>query len=330
MTSGSRSQAPPVDGELLSCYGAALAAYLDATGRDWLGLLGGKCHLDLRPEADGIYAFRHLPPGLRAPGGPLPLVRLGTSSSTGALTGIGQELAASGAVIVVGDSFNLPWLTAHGRRHAPHWFVVDGRTDNRWHIRDDFRATDDLGEQGAWRGWAADGQLRSWSRRVPQLPLPLRLQERHAFGDEDDSALEYPRQWFAARARTGPAPAPAARSARWLSGSDALDALAAHFSQRGHRADGYLQADEIWAAARQRALHLRQVRRRQSGSGTPLAAARLARLTADWARLPMLIRYAQLSLSRPTGPRIQPIVTALRQIAAAEPAILAELAGGAC
>ncbi|MGW6944861.1 hypothetical protein ACWGF3_38450 [Streptomyces xanthophaeus] len=323
MVTAARPDVPAVDGELLSCYGAALAAYLDATGRNWLSALGSSCPLDVRPEADGVHAFRHLPAGLRAAGGPLPLVRRGAPHASQALAGIAAEHAAHGAVVVVGDSFNLPWLTAHQQRHAPHWFVVDGYEDGRWHVRDDFRASDDLGDQSSWSGWAEDAHLRAWARRVPELTLPFLLQERHAFGDEDDAALYDDHQWFAVRGAAGQGPAPDARPGDWLSGPDAVHALAAHFEQYGGHEDGYVQADEIWTAARQRALHLRYLTRQGSTAEAPDEAAveRLTALAADWARLPIMIRFARLSLLRPGGPRTQPLVAALRQLAADESAV---------
>ncbi|MEU9375347.1 hypothetical protein AB0D94_16430 [Streptomyces sp. NPDC048255] len=325
MVTEARPEVPAVDGELLSCYGAALAAYLDATGRDWLSVLGSSCPLDTRAEGEGVHAFRHLPAGLRAAGGPLPLVRRGASGEDEALAGIAEEYAAAGAVVVVGDSFNLPWLTAHGKRHAPHWFVVDGYEDGRWHLRDAFRATDDLGDQTSWSGWADDGRLRAWSRRVPELTLPFLLQERHAFGDEDDSALHAGHQWFAVRGPSDLEPAPDARPESWRSGPDALLALAGHFERYGGHEDGYAQADEIWTAARQRALYLRYVtwQGRTGQAPDEGTVERLSALVADWARLPMMIRFARLSLGRPGGARTRPLVAALRQLAADESAALA-------
>ncbi|BAJ27505.1 MULTISPECIES: hypothetical protein [Kitasatospora] len=319
-----RPHLPAVDGELLSCYGAALAAYLDAIGGGWLPVLGSASPLDVRPEADGVLAFRHLPPGLRAAGGPLPLVRRASPSGAEALAGIGDELAAAGAVVVVGDAFDLPWLTAHGRRHAPHWFVVDGHDGGRWHVRDEFRASDDLGDQTPWSGWADDAQLRAWNRRVPDLTLPFLLQERHAFADEgeDDAHLHADHQWFAVRGPADPAPPPDPRPESWHSGPAALHALADHFERHGGREDGYVQADEIWTAARQRALHARHAEWRAGPAADPAeaaAAAALAESAADWARLPMMIRFARLSLLRPGEPRTGPLVAALRELAAADP-----------
>ncbi|WP_411102550.1 hypothetical protein [Streptomyces sp. cmx-4-9] len=321
-------QAPPVDGELLSCYGSALAAYLDATGRDWLSALGSSCPLDLRTEADGVHAFRHLPAGLRAARGPLPLVRRGAADADGALAGIAAEYAASGAVVVVGDAHNLPWLTAHQQRHAPHWFVVDGYGDGRWHVRDDFRAADDLGDQSAWSGWTDGDGLRAWSRRVPELTLPFLLQERHAFGDEDDADLYAGHQWFAVRGPADAPPGPDPRPQSWLRAADALHALAGHFERLGGHEDGYVQADEIWTAARQRALHLRYATWQGRTGAAPDAAAveRLTALAADWARLPMMIRFARLSLRRPGPARTGPLVAALHELAAAESAAPAPLA----
>ncbi len=323
MVTPARPDVPAVDGELLSCYGAALAAYLDATGGDWLSVLGSSSPLDTRPEADGVLAFRHLPAGLRAGGGPLPLVRRGASRADAALAGIGDELAAAGAVVVVGDAFDLPWLTAHGHRHAPHWFVVDGYAAGRWHVRDDFRVSDDLGEQSAWSGWADDDRLRAWNRRVPELTLPFLLQERHAFGDEDDGALHTGHQWFAVRGPSDGEPAPDARPESWRSGPAALHALADHFERHGGHEDGYLQADEIWTAARQRALHARYAARRGGTGAAPAQGTveRLAALADDWARLPMMIRFARLSLLRSGRPRTGALVAALRQLALDESAV---------
>ncbi|MFL6117572.1 MAG: hypothetical protein ACJ786_40400 [Catenulispora sp.] len=291
-----------VDGELLSCYGAAIAAYLDALGADWLDVLGRDSTLRLRSAGEGVYAFRHLPAGLRAVDGPLPLERTGAHTAPDAVAGIEAELRSAGAVIVVGDAFHLPWLTAHRRRHAVHWFVLDGR----WHVRDEFAATDDLGRQQPWHGGVAAADLASLLAAPSQIDPVERLQDRHAFGDEEPPRDE-PYQWY--RRRTGERPAPDPGGG-WLAGPAAVRALARHFAVRGHRADAYLQAEELWTAARQRLLHSRR---------HPDSAA-LAALAEQWRGLPMLLRYARLSVDRPGRARHATVAEALRRLADLEEA----------
>ncbi len=323
-----------IDGELLSCYGAALAAYLDATGHDWLSVLGRSCPLQVRAEGRCAFAFRYRPAGLRAAEGPLPLASRRAVEPGTALAGISAELSARGAVIVTGDTFNLPWLNACGSRHAPHWFVVDGRRDGRWHVRDEFRGTDDLGTQLPWRGRANDADLAAWCRGVPE-PTPLfQLQERHAFGDEGEEGEENPLQgglrWFAVRDPVSSAPPLGGASAGgWLSRADAVTALADHFEEHGDEIDAYCQADEIWAVARQRALfheHLRQNPRSRAVADRR-ALARLPGLVAAWASLPMQLRYARLSLARTSKPRSRPLALSLRRLAELENAVLIPLGG---
>lgn len=327
---GSGRTLPPtgVDGTLVSCFGAAMAVYLERTGRDWLPVIGSSAELSLKPLGGGRYVFRHLPAGLRADGAALDLVRAGADDPAAAVAGIEAELRARGAVIVCADAFGLPWTPAHGRRHGTHWIVVDAA----WHVTDVFEATAEAGQDRPWSGWTDRDTLAGWARATPRLDPVARLQERHAFGDDGDESGSRDQtqdenragdrdhgargmenatfQWFRRRRPEEPAPRPC--GAGWLSGAAALGELAAHFEAHGARPEAYCQAEELWMAARQHQLHLRFAEK----SGLSADRLRAVEETAElWGPVPMVAFYARRSADRPGGAKTGPLVAVLRQLA---------------
>ena len=88
-------------------------------------------------------------------------------------------LKATGHVIVAGDAVNLPWSTTYRRRHAPHWFVVDGRHPaGGWHVTDPFCALDEHGEQHPWSGVVPDAAFPAILRTAALAPEQA-LRERN-------------------------------------------------------------------------------------------------------------------------------------------------------
>lgn len=326
MTEGATVESPAcVVGEVLSCYTAAMATWLDLRGADWPTALGAGCGLDLREDpADGLLGFRHFPRSPRTgPDPALPLLRVGADSPEDMVDGIAAELAESGCVIVVGDTFELPWLHTRGHRHEPRWFVVDRRVGDRWHVRDAFTATDEHGVQLPWDGWLGHDEFLRAATGVAVLRDVFRLRERYAFGDDDHTGLDRRHQWFVVvddPLPDEPGPAP-----RWSTGAAALRRLAEHAAAQGDRPEFYHRySDDLWTAARHRALFQLRVLRDwpESTKDHPLLGE-LAELVADWDRLPMLLRYARISLERgrPFSPAA--VVAALRGLADTEPAIIA-------
>ncbi|HWH00131.1 MAG TPA: hypothetical protein VNV66_12605, partial [Pilimelia sp.] len=232
---------PPAtpDGSLLSCYTASLAQAMCRRGLDWAGVIGLSSVFALRPAGDGLFAFAHHAYSLRdrlARG----LRRTGTDDPDELADGLARAHRRLGWVIVSGDTFHLPWCAGHRRRHAPHWFVLDGRRDGSWHVTDPFAMVNEDGEQAPWHGWVDAGRLSEVFRAVAD-PLPEQaLRERFAFGDDDPRRLAFGYQWFTT-APAGPTPPHAGRPPApwqahegWLTGATAVRRVRDHVTEVGH------------------------------------------------------------------------------------------------
>src|ERR1700760_1825204 len=310
---------PAPDGSVLSCFTGAIAQVIWREGRDWLDTLGETIALRIRPAGE-LFAFSHHQPSLRGLF-PVPPERTGTDKVTEALDGIATQLRATGHVIVAGDAANLPWSTAFRQRHAPHWFVVDGRVDGGWHVTDPFRALDEHGKQRPWAGVIPDAAFPGTLRAADLTPEQA-LREQYAFGDRGPEPPAARYQYFTAAGRLGGGAArPAgggdsaggrgARAARgrgppgppevvdpadgWLTGPAAVRALYQHFAST----DGpgaFRQADDLWVVARHRELRHRALRQRLGSEDARVRAAAVA--ASAWAQVPMTMRFAAESARR--------------------------------
>lgn len=293
------------DGALLSCYTTSIAEVLWHRGVDWAAAIGLGSVLAIRPEGE-LFAFNHHDTSLRPPG----LRRVGTDDVRELHRGLVAAHERDRRVIVVADAHNLPWSTGFGRRHAPHWCVVDGRRDGAWHVTDRFTMLDARGEQSPWHGWMSDDELPQVLCRG-DLEAQQVLRERLAFGDEEPPPPGTRYQWFtstptASAARVGPP------AGDWLVGERAVHRLIEHFTEHGGRARAYRQTEDLWVTGRHRRLrHLVLARAMPADHPSVIAARDLA---DAWERVPMALRYAAESARR-GRPRLAALRRSLSEVA---------------
>ncbi|HEX2078001.1 MAG TPA: hypothetical protein VHG08_09835 [Longimicrobium sp.] len=312
----------PVRGDQLSCYTAAIAAYMLRHGIDPDLALGTQLFLAAQKDAGPLLRFVHYHTPLlgERPTHRLHLARQWAADEREAGERIAAEVRRHGAAIVVGDGMNLPWLVTHGRRHAPHWFLVHGIDDaaGTAAASDAFEFMDEAGEQGAWSGEILLDRLGAAARVNPVEMEVYRAREHLAFGMEERTPhpVFSGHQWFEAleppRARTlaaddawallaatwrfhGGAAAPAHLEGRWTTGLAALAEVAA--TARAHLADTALYdvRDDLWVAGRVREAFARVLHRLAGeldhGGLGELAAWCDAELVPQWQAVPRLMRY---------------------------------------
>lgn len=130
---------------------------------------------------------------------------------------------------MAGDAVNLPWSTTYRRRHAPHWFVVDGRHPaGGWHVTDPFCALDEHGEQHPWSGVVPDAAFPAILRTAAPAPEQA-LREWYTFGDcgPEPPGLTYQYLMPGDRTdQTGPGLLPGPAAGRRLAGRPGCGAAA--------------------------------------------------------------------------------------------------------
>jgi hypothetical protein len=311
------------DGSLLSCYTASIAESLHRRGMDWLAVIGLSSVVAVRPQGR-LFAFAHHMPSLRALAAP-GVRRAGTSEPTAVVAGLRAALAAAGHVIAVADAGRLPWTPALRGRRVPHWLVIDGQAERRWHVTDRFSALVGPAEHHPWQGWVGQEDLIGMLRLSSLAPEQI-LRERLAFGDEEPAHLPVCFQWYAAGVlpedhhyQVAPPPDRISPAGGWLLGPDAVAALASSFTRPtpDQRADAYCQADDLWVASRHRklrAIALSQV----LTSGDPRLAAAEA-LSRAWQRVPMVVQYAAQAETRGRD-KSSTVASVLEDVAEAEAA----------
>ena len=236
--------------DTFTCYSAAMATWASADGDDWIDRINPGFALALTEADDGIFGFGYFLSSLRAE---LGLERMYADDPADALEGVLAEIDRSGRVIVAGDGFHLPWHVAHGKRHVPHWYVLQ-RADDGVVMFDAFAARNDLGVQVLTRELLPLDALPALLPALPPDDPVLRLREVLAFGDDTEPLRWSPYQWFAH------ATVAETRAPDGAVGPDALRRLARHFRERGQDPAAYVQADDIWSIGRHRALLQQRVR----------------------------------------------------------------------
>ncbi len=331
-----RASARPIRGDRLSCYTASIAGYMEAAGIDHQLALGTQLFLAVRcqeqPELRLSFVHYHTPLLGQAITHGMRLVRRSAADPETAARRIIAHCRTSGAVIVVGDAINLPWLVTFGRRHTPHWFLITAVDEQagKVHIADQFEFIDEAGTQAPFEGWLDLAQVGDFARVCPVRSHVFLSRDMWAFGAHepplDEAGAEY--QWF--EVQEPPAAYPVARTqaldllARtwmfhtgrqsradlpapdWACGLEAIRHLAAYFSAHLDQQDLYTINDDVWVAARNRELFATILDR--LGAELDLAALRalgawcLEQLAPQWHALPRIMRYKLGSLQRGRRP----------------------------
>lgn len=347
-----------IAGSDLSCYTAAVATLLEALGVNHQVVIGAQLYTATRVESTGGGSppgFLHHHTSLRAASlGAPDLERRGAGSWTEAVGRLRAQVAAAGAVIVAGDTFNLPWQGAWARGHAPHWFVIDAFAGDACHVTDVFECENEFGVQPAYRGWRRVGELAGLARAPDYGASPwFGIRERHALGDLDERAVTASKRyhWYEAvvrRAgrRSHPDDALAVlrdsvlhhgcRTVRtdlqepgWSCGLRALELLRSRAEEQLRLPSFYDATPDLWVAGRTRSLFARTC----ASLGAALGDARFERLAgwcreklvAPWSMVPRVMEYNRGSLERGRPPRTL-LLELFDRILAVESDLLSRLA----
>lgn len=268
-----------------SCYTAALAVWLGRRQhRWWRPLLAGGPVLAVTPAAGGLMRFEH---HSRPPLEALGLTAAYASEWATAQAAHQAALARSGALIVCGDVYNLPWQRGHRHWHAPHWFTILARKDGLV-VVDPLAMSTPAGPQLPSLVPVDPVQIALWSSAPPCYAPVHRLRELSIAGDEPTGlAARY--RWLAtsARPRTGQ------RDPARLTGADAVLALATRFGRARPDDPIHDQADDLWQALRQRELVIAAAKV-DPELVDPAAADHWQRAIVGWRRIPAALMHAKL------------------------------------
>jgi hypothetical protein len=274
-----------------TCYSAAVATWVAYEDPAWPQVVNPGLWLTVDERSDGLFAFTHFPPGLRAA---LGLVRTGMdAAAVDAGDAVLHELRRIGRLIIAGDGFHLPWHVAFERRHVPHWYVMldapEGPT-----VLDPFACRNELGLQTASRRAVGEDQLEQIITGLPGDDPVLALREALALGDDAGLPDRLRYQWYV-RGAVDEQRAPAG-----VQGQDAVLLLAAHFRAHGQEPSAYVQADDLWSIARHRAFLCRCTQQRASAEGDKALANwvddHAAPLASKWGHIAPLVMQASLAL----------------------------------
>jgi hypothetical protein len=282
--------APDVVPEL-SCYTTNLVACLEPDDPCVKSRLAHAVRLAVRLDGgDGDLVFsQHTRVDDSA--GHAPLGYRGAANWATAAVDLEAELARSGRVLAVADTFHLPWSPAHEVAHSPHWLLLLDRRDDRWLVADHFRALTPLGAQEPFLGWLDDAALEL--ALAPHAPWPAEIanRDRYALGAAVEPVHADSFRWVARTTGEVPA-APAANPGEWTCD---LPEVLAHVS--GVLAEDQTAAarygDDLWAASRHYTYRLEVL-----AANGEICAEAAAAAALSWGELPKVVRFAAESAAR--------------------------------
>ncbi len=340
----SSSEALVIRGDLLSCYTASIAAYLERNQIDYELVLGTQLFLAVNVEqaAPPRFSFVHYHTPLLGDTAThsLHIAREAAAEPEEAARRICAEWRRSGAVIVVGDAMNLPWLVTCGRKHAPHWFLIVNIDEQagQMQIVDQFEFTDAGGVQQPFVGNVELSLLPTLCRTNPVPKHVFEARDRWAFGVCDTGTTSVEHQWFEQQAlpsmqpvdepllwdllratwlyNTGQRRRDDLPIAEWSCGVAAIRLLAEQIERALDDPALYEISDDLWVAARNRQMFTHVLRRlaRQLNAEEleALAVWGEAELVPQWHAVPRVMHYNLGSLQRgrrPTGLLVQTLHT---------------------
>src|SRR6266480_4933703 len=107
-------------GDVLSCFGAAIAQLLDHMNRPHLVFMGCQLATGVRHSV-GAVEFRHYHTPFHGPAFGLAVTRYQARSAEEAAAGIAAALDRAGAAILTGTNDHLPWVSPGELGVASHW-----------------------------------------------------------------------------------------------------------------------------------------------------------------------------------------------------------------
>jgi hypothetical protein len=357
----SSSEALAIRGDLLSCYTASIAAYLERSQIDSELVLGTQLFLAVKTEHSAAPEFSfvhyHTPLLGDTDTHSLKLARKSAAESEAAVRGIIAEWQRSGAVIVAGDAMNLPWLVTCGRKHAPHWFLLADIDEQagQMQIMDQFEFTDAAGVQMPFVGKVELSLLAKLAQANPLQHHVFQARDRWAFGACEASTIGAEYQWFVQQSLPRMQPISEARiwdlllktwlynsgqrqrddlsPAEWSCGVAAIRLLAERMEHYLDDPALYEISDDLWVAARNRqmfthVLH-RLARELNTGELEALAVWGEAELVTQWHAIPRIMHYNLGSLKRGRRPTSL-LVQTLQAVAELEARLMERLGEIVC
>lgn len=323
-----------IRGDLLSCYTASIAAYLERSQIDSELVLGTQLFLAIKaePSLEPRFSFVHYHTPLRGDTTThsLKLARESAAEPDEAARRIIAEWQRSGAVIVVGDAMNLPWLVTCGRKHAPHWFLIADIDEQagQMQIVDQFEFTDEGGVQLPFAGNVDLSLLPALARANPLQQHVFQARDQWAFGACETNATGAEHQWFEQQAtprmqpvserllrelllktwryHSGQCQRDDLAPAEWSCGVAAIRLLAEQVERYLDDPALYEISDDVWVAARNRQMFTyvlrRLARELKAGELDDLAAWGEAELVPQWHAIPRIMHYNLGSLKRGRRP----------------------------
>jgi hypothetical protein len=282
--------APDVVPEL-SCYTTNLVAYLETDDPGVKTRLAHAVRLAVR--LDGGHRDLVFSQHARVDDGAAhdPLGYRGAANWTLAAAGLDAELARSGRVLTVADTFHLPWSPAYEIAHSPHWLLLLGRRDGHWLVGDHFCALTPLGAQEPFLGWLDDAALEL--ALTPHAPWPAEIdnRDRHALGAAVEPVHANLFRWLART--TGEVPAvPAANPDGWTCVlPEVLGRISGVLAEDETAAARY--GDDLWAASRHYTYRLEVL-----AANGEIGAEDAAAAAVSWSELPKVVRFAAESAAR--------------------------------
>jgi hypothetical protein len=334
-----------IPGDLLSCFGTAIAGLQATLGLPWETIIGCQLFTGVRRRGDGLDFLHHHTPLTGEPGlFNMPLRRCGASEWRAAGTAIEAGVARCGAVIVTSRNRNLAWVPSANVPVAPHWLLVrGGPRPGATEVVDPFSWVDEDGEHAGHVAVYDRAEVGLLAHAGEHLAAPVASRERWALGtayERPDWSDDRPWQWLEPAARSDfvdrrtlartmlhrtaagevadPAEAP-----HWAVGTEAFALLAAHLDQGGSRPETYEIHNDLWVAARARQLFRRTLTRPTAREVlAPGAAAAVVSLLDQeilpaWDTLLKIMRYTALRVARGAPPR-RPVVADLERLGDAE------------
>jgi hypothetical protein len=321
-----------VRGDALSCYTTSIGGYMEAVGIDHELAIGSQCYVAIRFEGESRPEVLHyhtpLVGELRTHS--LHLVRRRAADGDAAVAAIAEECSRRRAVVVVGDTMRLPWLVTAGKRHGPHWFLVDGVDGDRLHVTDRFAFTDECGVQEPYRGWLSASSLGLALELSPLVGEQFQQQEQWAFGRRESSVPLRTDgfQWFVA---TSDAAAHEVDRRVWIErvcanvewgsgllvrrdhggqgwcqGPEAVRQLAAFVHARLAHPSLYAMRNDLWVVARTRQMFGHVLARIARDFDLPAAGELTAwierELLPPWFNVTKLMRYNAAVVERGRAP----------------------------
>jgi hypothetical protein len=197
------------------------------------------------------------------------------------------ELARSGRVLAVADTFHLPWSPACGTAHSPHWLLLLGRREDRWLVADHFRALTPLGAQEPFLGWLDDTALEL--ALAPHTPWPAEIthRDRYALGAAVEPVHADLFRWLA----RGDAPAVPDPGGWTCVLPEVLECVSGVLAEDETAAARY--GDDLWAASRHYTYRLDVL-----AANGEIGADEAAAAAVSWTELPKVVRFAAASAAR--------------------------------